>query len=100
MGDPNYPTFNGLEVIVSTLTLSAFATYMNSKQIPFTYDTAAGMFSKDMWTPDTTQTPAVRSGIAGIAYITGVCGTSRYMVQEEFGGFQSIGVTTHEIGHT
>ena len=42
VGDSNYPTYNGRDVVVSTLTLTEFMNYMNSLSLPFTYDHAVG----------------------------------------------------------
>lgn len=96
VGDPNYPTYNGIEVITSSA-LQSFASYMNSKNFPFAYDTAVGMFGKDLWGSGTS--PQERSSLVGVAYIKSVCGSSRYAIHEEFGGFQYVGYTTHELGH-
>jgi hypothetical protein len=91
VGDQNYPTYNGLEVIVSSAALPSFTSYMNSKKFPFSYDNAIGLFSKDLWAPGTSQTPADRSSLVGVAFISTVCGNSRYTIHEEFGGFQYVG---------
>lgn len=55
-------------------------------------------FSKDMWS-DSEGSAAARSGVAGLAYLSGVCGSTRYSVCEEQGGFSSIAVAAHELGH-
>ncbi len=89
-GDPNYPTYNGKQVILSSSTLQNFATYMNGKSFPFTYDRAVGMFSKDLWSADTTQTPARRSQVVGFANLPGLCNSGRYAINEEYGGFQMV----------
>ncbi len=72
---------------------------MNSKTFPFNYDQASAFFSKDLWSSFTGQPASSRSAVAGYAFIGSVCGTNRYSIQEEFGGFQSVTVVTHELGH-
>ena len=99
MGDSTYKTYNGLDVIVADPTLNAFTTYMNSKTFPFSYDQASAFFSKDLWSSVTSDPPAVRSSTIGYAYIGAICGSQRYSIQEEFGGFQFVTVVTHELGH-
>ena len=42
---------------------------------------------------------ASRSGVVGLAYLAGICDSNRYSIVEDKGGFSSIGVTAHEIGH-
>jgi hypothetical protein len=100
VGDPNNPTYNGLPVIVSTLTLQAFASYMESKSqtFPFTYDRAVGIFSKDLWS-SSAQAAASRSAVVGFANIPGLCNGNRYAINEEYGGFQYVTVVAHEMGH-
>lgn len=44
VGDPNYPTFEGQDVIVATPTIQAFKNYMESKTFPFQYDHAMALF--------------------------------------------------------
>ena len=83
--------------VITTSALPAFASYMNSKTFPFAYDNAVGLFSKDLW--GSGASPQDRSSLVGVAYIGSVCGTSRYVIHEEFGGFQYVGYTTHELGH-
>lgn len=51
-----------------------------------------------MWS-DSEGSAAARSGVAGLAYLSGVCGSTRYSVCEEQGGFSSIAVAAHELGH-
>ncbi len=70
-----------------------------SQTFPFTYDRAVGIFSKDLWSSDTTQTPAVRHAVVGFANIPGVCNSYRYAINEEYGGFQFVTVFAHEMGH-
>ena len=41
VGDPNYPTYNGRQVILTTATLQNFTAYMNGLSLSFTYDHAA-----------------------------------------------------------
>ena len=99
VGDPANPTYNGREVILTDPTINAFTAYMNSKTFPFNYDQASAFFSKDLWSSFTGQPATSRSAVAGYAFIGSVCGTNRYSIQEEFGGFQSVTVVTHELGH-
>ena len=72
---------------------------MNSKTFPFTYDQATALFSKDMWSPDTTQTPDTKAGVVGFAYVSAICTSNRYSIIEEYGGFQEVSVVAHELGH-
>lgn len=44
VGDPLYPAYNGRQVVVATPALNAFANYMNSKSLPFSYDHAVALF--------------------------------------------------------
>jgi hypothetical protein len=99
VGDPNNPTYNGLPVIVTTLTLQAFASYMESKTFPFTYDRAVGIFTKDLWSSSSAQPPALRRSVVGFANIPGLCNINRYAINEEYGGFQFVTVVAHEMGH-
>ena len=63
---------------------------MNSKTFPFNYDRAVGMFSKDLWSADTSLAPAVRASVVGFANIPGLCNSLRYAINEEYGGFQMV----------
>ena len=72
---------------------------MNGKTFSFTYDRAVGIFSKDLWSADTTQSASQRSAVAGYAYLPGLCNSNRYAINEEYGGFQYVTVVTHEMGH-
>ena len=80
-------------------TLQAFASYMNSKTFPFAFDQAAAFFSKDLWGSNANDSISNRAGVAGFAYIGSICGNQAYSIQEEFGGFQSVTVVAHELGH-
>lgn len=51
-----------------------------------------------MWSSSAGDASA-RSGVAGLAYLSGVCQNTRYSISEESGDFSSIGVHAHEIGH-
>lgn len=44
VGDPNFPTYQGQEVIVATPTITTFRNYMESKSFPFEYDHAMALF--------------------------------------------------------
>lgn len=40
------------------------------------------------------------SAVVGLAYLSGTClASTKYSIVEEEGGFASVGVTAHEIGH-
>jgi len=52
-----------------------------------------------LWSADTSGTPEARSGVIGFAYVGGICESTKYSINEEHGGFQSIGVISHELGH-
>lgn len=81
---------------------------MNSKTFDFQYDHAMALFKylniiilftdkmfsiyflrKDLW-KDGTDSPSVRTNVAGFAYLKGVCNNIRYSVSEDQGGFSSI----------
>lgn len=51
-----------------------------------------------MWSSSAGDSSA-RSGVAGLAYLSGICENVRYSINEESGDFSSIGVVAHEIGH-
>lgn len=44
-----------------------------------------------MWS-SSAGTDSTRSGVVGLAYLSGVCGDNRYSINEENGAFNSIGV--------
>ena len=44
VGDPNFPSYEGQDVIVATPTITAFRNYMESKIFPFEYDHAMALF--------------------------------------------------------
>lgn len=39
------------------------------------------------------------AGVVGLAYMSEVCAANRYTIVEDVGGFASISVASHEIGH-
>lgn len=43
-----------------------------------------------MWKDETNLDVASRSSLAGKAFVSGVCGTWRYSVSEDHGGFSSL----------
>ena len=43
------PSFNNRPVLVAGRTIQAFAEFVESKQFPFEYDHAVGLFNKDLW---------------------------------------------------
>lgn len=55
-------------------------------------------YSKDMWSASEGSSDD-RSGVAGLAYLSGICQNYRYSINEESSDFSSIGIVAHEIGH-
>ena len=45
-----------------------------------------------MWSEDSTDTVDSRSGVAGLAWVGAICGTFKYSICEEHGGFESVSV--------
>lgn len=99
VGDKVHLKYRGREVITVTPVLTAFTKYMNSKTLPFQYDHAIGIFSKDLWSNDNGQLPALRSKVMGFSLMGGICGIQRYSIVEDLGGFNSILTITREIAH-
>ncbi|RNA12759.1 A disintegrin and metallo ase with thrombospondin motifs 3-like [Brachionus plicatilis] len=99
VGDSNFSTYEGKEVVITDKTLTAFTNFMNSKTFQFTYDHAVALFNKDLWSNDLTAAPANRKGVAGFATIGQVCQTNKYSISEDSGGFANSIVIAHELGH-
>ena len=53
-----------------------------------------------MWSEDSSANAAQRSSVVGLAFLGGVCqSTNKFTIIEEQGGFSSIGIIAHELGH-
>jgi hypothetical protein len=52
-----------------------------------------------MFSDTTSDSASTRSGVAGYAFVGGICSSFRYSINEEWGGFQNIQVIAHEMGH-
>ncbi len=117
---PGFSTYSNklqnLTVIYANATLFKFMNYMNKRAFPFTYDLAVSFvewrssfqqffclnsniikilstWSKDIWNdPLPGITIEQQSGIVGLAYYATVCGSARYSIVEEHGGFRSVHV--------
>lgn len=94
-GVPGVPTFEGRSVVSASSVYSALISFGNSLS-DFTFDHAIGFTSKDIW-GDAGQSD--RSGVTGFAAIGAMCQSSSYSLVEDRGGFSTIGVSAHEIGH-
>ena len=57
------------------------------------------IYSKDLWSENTDDTPKIRSGVAGYASIGNICNSNRYSLSEDQGGFMNSITIAHEIGH-
>ena len=44
------------------------------------------LFSKDLFSSDTTLANSARAAIAGFSWVGGVCGSLKYSVVEDYGG--------------
>lgn len=49
--------------------------------------------SKDLWSDDYGQLPSLRTTVTGFSLIGEICGTKRYSIVEEFGGFSNLAVS-------
>ena len=56
-------------------------------------------YSKDLWSNDNTLTSDKRTQVVGRSPIGGICTSAKVSTVEDFGGFQSIPVAAHEMGH-
>jgi hypothetical protein len=100
VGDPSHPTYNGRQVVLATPALESFASYMNSKNFPFTFDHAVGFFNHDLWNDDDSQEPESRKGAVGFAFLENICTQFKYSIVEDIhGAFSNINSFAHELGH-
>lgn len=98
-GISGVPTYEGRQVLSSSKTLYAFRDYMNSLSLSFSYDHAIGFLNKDLWRDESSQAADQRASVAGQAFLSQVCLSDKFSIVEDRGGFGSIGVAAHEIGH-
>ncbi|XP_023932197.1 mucin-5AC [Lingula anatina] len=81
--------------------LNAFTTWLNAREsaneVP-NHDHGMLFTGYELWRnyrSDGTRNTAV----AGTAHLNGICGSNKHSINEDFGGFKSITVCAHELGH-